>query len=68
MEDVPAMKRVLSGSSLPDTAHFQNLLEHAGVPCIIKNRELGGGIGDLPLARDLGARHRCREGRSTDSR
>jgi hypothetical protein len=49
MEDTPAMKRVLSGSSLPDTTHFQNLLEHAGVPCIIKNRELGGGIGDLPV-------------------
>jgi hypothetical protein len=43
------MKRVWSGSSLPDTAHFMNLLEQAGLPCVIKNRELGGGIGDLPV-------------------
>ena len=43
------MKRVWSGSSLPDTAHFKNLLEHAGIACVIKNRELGGGIGDLPV-------------------
>jgi hypothetical protein len=43
------MKRVWSGSSLPDTTHFTNLLEQAGVPCLIKNRELGGGLGDLPV-------------------
>lgn len=43
------MKRVWSGSSLPDTAHFKNLLEQSGIASIIKNRELGGGIGDLPV-------------------
>lgn len=43
------MKRIWSGSSLPDTAHFKNLLDHAGVACLIKNRELGGAIGDLPV-------------------
>ena len=43
------MKRVWSGSSLPDTAHFKNLLEHSGIACVIKNRELGGGLGDLPV-------------------
>ena len=43
------MKRVWSGSSLPDTAHFKNVLENAGIACLIKNRELGGGIGDLPV-------------------
>ena len=49
MEVTVGMKRVWSGSSLPDTTHFKNLLEQAGVACIIKNRELGGGIGDLPV-------------------
>jgi hypothetical protein len=49
MEDVPVMKRVWSGSSLPDTTHFKNLLEQAGIACLIKNRELGGGLGDLPV-------------------
>ena len=43
------MKRVWSGSSLPDTTHFKNLLEHAGIGCLIKNRELSGGLGDLPV-------------------
>lgn len=43
------MKRVWSGASLPDTAHLKNVLEHAGIACLIKNGELGGGIGDLPV-------------------
>lgn len=43
------MKRVWSGSSLHDTTHFKNLLEHAGIDCVIKNRELGGALGDLPV-------------------
>jgi hypothetical protein len=43
------MKRVWSGASLHDTTHFKNLLEHAGIDCLIKNRELGGGLGDLPV-------------------
>jgi hypothetical protein len=43
------MKRVLSGHSLPDTTHFKNLLEQSGIACLVKNRELGGGIGDLPV-------------------
>ena len=43
------MKRVWSGGSLPDAAHFKNLLEQAGIACLLKNVELGGGIGDLPV-------------------
>jgi hypothetical protein len=43
------MKRILSGNSLPDTTHFKNLLEQSGISCLIKNRELGGGLGDLPV-------------------
>lgn len=43
------MKRVWSGSTLPDTTHFQNLLAQAGIASFIKNRELGGALGDLPI-------------------
>jgi hypothetical protein len=43
------MKRVWSGSPLHDTAHLQNLLEQAGIGCFIKNRDLGGALGDLPF-------------------
>jgi hypothetical protein len=49
MGEATAMKRVLSGNSLPDTTHFKNLLEQSGIACVVKNRELGGGIGDLPV-------------------
>jgi hypothetical protein len=49
MDSRTAMKRVWSGSSLPDTTHFKNLLEYAGVACVIKNHALGGGLGDLPV-------------------
>jgi hypothetical protein len=49
MRDVTIMKRVWSGSSLHDTTHFKNLLEQAGIDCLMKNRELGGGLGDLPV-------------------
>jgi hypothetical protein len=49
MAEPTAMKRVLSGNSLPDTTHFKNLLEQSGIACVIKNRELGGGLGDLPV-------------------
>lgn len=43
------MKRVWSGATLPDTTHLKNLLEQAGIDCMIKNRHLGGALGDLPL-------------------
>jgi hypothetical protein len=43
------VKRVWSGGSLPDTTHFKNVLEHEGIACLIKNCELGGGVGDLPV-------------------
>jgi hypothetical protein len=43
------MKRVFRGSLLHDTAHLQNLLEQAGIDSFIKNRALGGALGDLPF-------------------
>jgi hypothetical protein len=43
------VKRIWSGSSLHDTTHFKNLLDQAGIGCMIKNRELGGALGDLPV-------------------
>jgi Putative prokaryotic signal transducing protein len=43
------MKRVFSGNTLHDTVHLQNLLSLAGIRCIVRNRDLGGGLGDLPF-------------------
>jgi hypothetical protein len=49
MPGVGGMKRIWSGSSLHDTTHFKNVLEQTGIACLIKNRELGGALGDLPV-------------------
>jgi hypothetical protein len=43
------MKRVFSGPTLVDIVHLQNLLEQAGIRSFIKNRALGGALGDLPF-------------------
>ena len=43
------MKRVSFHNSLVDAAHFKNLLEQAGVRCVIKNAQLSGGLGDIPF-------------------
>jgi hypothetical protein len=49
MQERIAMKRVWTGASLPDTAHFKNVLEHSGIASFIKNRDLSGALGDLPV-------------------
>jgi len=43
------MKRVWSGTTLHDTVHLQNVLRLAGIGSIVKNRHLGGALGDLPF-------------------
>ncbi len=43
------MKRVWSGTALHDTVHLQNLLQLAGIRSVVKNRDLGGALGDLPF-------------------
>lgn len=43
------MKRVFTGSTLHDTVHLKNLLEQAGIGCLLKNRHLGSALGDVPF-------------------
>jgi hypothetical protein len=43
------MKRIYFGESLPDLSHLKNLLEQAGIPCVIKNEQLSGGLGEIPF-------------------
>lgn len=43
------MKRVYSSTSLLEIAHLRNVLEHAGIACVIKNQALAGALGELPF-------------------
>ena len=43
------MNRVFSHESLAQVTHFRNILEQAGVACMIKNDKLLGGLGEIPF-------------------
>lgn len=43
------MKRVTTSESLAEIGHLKNLLEQAGVDCIIRNEQLVGGLGEIPF-------------------
>lgn len=43
------MKRVYSSESLPEIGHLKNILEQAGIACLVKNEQLSGGLGEIPF-------------------
>lgn len=43
------MKRVYTHESLAQIAHLKNLLEQAGIACMVKNDQLLGGLGEIPF-------------------
>ena len=43
------MKRVHASESLPEIGHYKNLLEQAGIACLIRNEQLSGGLGEIPF-------------------
>jgi len=43
------MKRLLAHESLAHVGHLRNLLEQSGIPCLIKNEALSGGLGEIPF-------------------
>ena len=43
------MKRVYSTESLAEVGHFRNVLEQNGIPCVIKNEQLSGALGEVPF-------------------
>ena len=43
------MKRLTTHESLAYIGHLKNVLEHAGILCMIKNAHLSGGIGEIPF-------------------
>jgi len=42
------MKRIASSELLAEIGHFKNVLEQAGIACVIKNEQLSGGLGEIP--------------------
>lgn len=43
------MKRVMTHESLAHLTHQKNVLEQAGIGCIIKNAQLSGALGEIPF-------------------
>ncbi len=43
------MKRVFQSESLAEVGHLRNLLEHAGIACVIRNEQLSGALGEIPF-------------------
>lgn len=43
------MKRLASHESLAHIGHLKNLLEQAGISCLIKNDQLSGALGEIPF-------------------
>ncbi len=43
------MKKVYSSENSMMAGHIKSLLELEGIPCIIKNENLAGAMGELPL-------------------
>jgi hypothetical protein len=43
------MKRVLQSEFLAEIGHFKNVLEQNDIPCVIKNEQLSGALGEVPF-------------------
>ena len=43
------MKRVCSSELLAEIGHYRNLLEQAGIACVVKHEQLCGGLGEIPF-------------------
>jgi Putative prokaryotic signal transducing protein len=43
------VKRFSFHESITEAQHLKNVLEQAGVACVLKNVELSGGLGEIPF-------------------
>lgn len=43
------MKRLTTNESLAYITHLKNVLEQAGIACVIKNAQLSGALGEIPF-------------------
>ena len=43
------MRKVHTAESLLEIAHLRNVLESAGIACVVRNDRLGGVVGEIPF-------------------
>ncbi len=43
------MRKVHTAESMLEIAHLRNVLESAGIPCIVRNDRLAGALGEIPF-------------------
>lgn len=43
------MRKVHTAESIIDVMHLRNLLEQAGIACVVQNERLGGVAGEIPF-------------------
>jgi len=43
------VKRVATSESLAEIGHYRNVLEQAGIACVVKNEQLSGALGEIPF-------------------
>jgi hypothetical protein len=43
------LRKVHSSDSIVEIAHLRNVLESAGIACIVRNDRLGGVVGEIPF-------------------
>lgn len=43
------MKRVYASDVLAEVKHYQNLLDEAGIDCVLRNEQLAGALGEVPF-------------------
>jgi len=43
------MRKVHTAESMVEVAHLRNILESAGIACLVRNERLGGAMGEIPF-------------------
>jgi len=43
------MRKVHTAESMVEVAHLRNILESAGIPCVVRNERLAGAMGEIPF-------------------
>jgi len=43
------LRKVHTAESLVEIAHLRNVLESAGIACVVRNDRLGGVVGEMPF-------------------
>jgi Putative prokaryotic signal transducing protein len=43
------MRKVHTAESMLEIAHLRNLLETAGIACVVRNERLSGALGEIPF-------------------